>query len=91
MQQSFDQKVSTDRINMLGTFADRTRGFANVNQDADVATGIENNSNETQANIRRLTEIYGSEKLNHMTATEFYRLYKHHTLSKLWNIPKLII
>jgi hypothetical protein len=47
--------------------------------EKEIDTSIETNSQQTQANIKRLQEVYGVQKLNEMAPTEFYKLYKHHT------------
>lgn len=35
-------------------------------------------SAQTMANIEKMKNLYGSEKMNAMTSSEFYKLYKHH-------------
>lgn len=36
------------------------------------------NAPSTLINIEKMQKIYGAEKLNSMSSSEFYKLYKHH-------------
>ena len=75
------KRVADGGISLLAQFEVKQTGLANVNLDNQVDYAIENQELKTQENIRKLREIYGAEKLNAMSSTEFYKLYKHHNIA----------
>ena len=54
IKQKFTQRVKTGGLNLLAGFQARTTGFANVNLEKELDKSIETNSQQTQANIKRL-------------------------------------
>ena len=79
MQQRFQERVQAPKMGFLTSIEAKQTGFANLTTDSQLDQSIEGDKNNTDSHLARLTELYGKEKLEQMPASDFYKLYKHHT------------
>lgn len=77
VKRRFDGRVKGVQLNPIAAWQARQTGFAGVNLEKEMES-LDVTSAQTMANIEKMKNLYGSEKLNAMTSSEFYKLYKHH-------------
>lgn len=76
---NFEALASTGGLTGLSALNARSTAFANVNLADEADKRIESNEIITEENLRAMREHYGPQRLETMSATELYRLYRDFT------------
>ena len=75
VQGQHEATAATGGLTGLRAHNATSTGYANMAGDAAIDASLEN-SQETEKNLRLLTEVYGKDKLAAMKPNELYKLYK---------------
>lgn len=80
LKQKHEETAATGGITGLYALEAKQTGFANQVTDKDIDAELNTPAMDQQ--LARLTDMYGKEKLDAMSSTELYNLYKMHSLYK---------
>ena len=81
MQRHFEY-AQTGGITGIRKIEAEMTGFANYGGEDFINASIEAGSEQSDGVIRAMQKDYGQERLEQMSSTEFYRIYKDYTLTQ---------
>jgi len=84
VQRRFESRQKHPQLSLVSQQFAKDTGFANLNLGKEMES-LDVNAPDTLVNIEKLRSAYGAERLEQMSSSEFYQLYKSHNLgSKVW-------